>query len=258
MKKSPWVWVVVAIGGSCALCGMSALGLMALGLMAEDGPVSGAPPRSVARGPSLPTGETPDLFPGMPGWLPSGRGVPMPEPEVVGGRPVGLWYSAYSQPSGGMQAVHTLFLEDGTVATNPRPGGGTLFDLEGQRAQRGVTGLSTFDDSEGFDSGEDASGPWFTLGKQRFRALTFATDDAIVGTWLGSGSRYVFRADGTYESGTITSTGEWVLAAHAHGTWVLDGYLIQVRPSDALPWINRVAFSGPDFMALGSVLHQRQ
>ena len=270
MAKSATFWVLAAAGGTAGLCCLSTMGVMMLGLVSEDAPgTSSAPVRTASR---LPTGETPDLFPGMPGWLPSGRGVPIPDAEVVDGRPEGLWWIPFTAPSGQAQALTTLFLADGTRATNPRPGGGERFDLEGQRAQRGQTGVGTFalegstlkqrydgfESAGEFDSGDDTAGPWFSIGQARYRPLAPPSAERLVGQWDSGSSRWAFHDDGTYESGSVNDFGDFVVAGTGRGTWALDGYLIAITPADGAGWINRVGMTGDDLLVLGQILYGRK
>ncbi len=259
--RSAIFWILVVLGVSCAGCSALTVGLMGLGLLAGDErPASSGTAAPRRSGSALPTGNTPDLFPGMPGWLPSGRGVSIPAAEVSDERPVGLWWTGQLEANGTMIARRVLFLSDGTRASNPRPGGGDLFDLEGQRAQRGNTGLGTFEVEDGvisehvegintrnpFRSGNDGEGPWFEISATRYRPLTPPTDADLVGTWKGPGVKYVFRAEGT------------VVAAGAPGTWVLDGYLLQLSPSGAPGWITTVGLTGNDLLVVGPSVCKRE
>lgn len=165
-----------------------------------------------------------------------------------------------------------IFLPDGTYATRPRPGGGDLFDLEGQRAQRGSTGVGTFDLADGkmrqradgfsstapFEAGEDGEGAWFTIGASKYAPLAPPTARQLVGTWSSPRSRYVFLADGTYEWGTVQSAGGYVVAAGGRGTWQLDGYLLAHRPGDAPSWITTAGMTGDSFLIVGSSVYTRQ
>ncbi|MBX3467866.1 MAG: hypothetical protein KF878_13375 [Planctomycetes bacterium] len=220
-----------------------------------------APPAPPAG--KLPTGDTPDLFPGSTGWLPSGRGVPIPPPRIVAGKPEGLWWTPVIEPRVGGPGRHvartTIFLADGTRASNPRPGSGELFDVEGQRRQRGNTGVGTFQlvdgqlrqSYDGFENagpfrvGTDDSGPYFAIGEARYRPLEKATTAGLVGSWVSAGSRYVFKADGTYEMGYVDSTREGTVTIGAQGTFELDGYLIAIRPREGPGWIAFVGATGP-------------
>jgi len=217
------------------------------------------------------TGETPDLFPGSTGWLPSGRGVPIPAARVVNGSPVGMWWT-YQLRSGKTDAVTTIFLADGTRASHPRLGGGELFDLDGQRKQQGTTGVGTFAVKDGkitqahdgftsthaFTFGTKADGPWIDIGGGRYSALELITAKSLVGTWSGAGARYVFRADGTYESGHVINTTDFVAGAGGRGTWQVDGYLLALRPNDSPGWITMVGGTGKTFAVIGSGVYTRQ
>jgi hypothetical protein len=190
----------------------------------------------------LPTGETPDLYPGSSGWLPSGRGVAIPVARVVKGKPEGLWW--HFQSSGSKtKAVTTIFLADGTRATNPRPGSGLLFDLEGQRKAPGTTGVGTFSieggkitqthdgftQTDSFRSGSDKNGAWIEIGAGRHYPLVFTTAKDLVGTWKGTGQTFTFYADGALEGG---------------GTWQLDGYLLAIRNPNGGSYITTVGRTG--------------
>ncbi len=205
----------------------------------------------------LPRGHTPDLFPGRPGFLPSGQGVDIPAAAVVDGRPEGLWWRWQMDSFNKARALVTLFLPDGTCATNPRPGGGFLFDLEGQRAQRGRTGVGTFEvangtitqridgftSSDAFESGTDGDGAFFKVGAARYSPLTPPTADQLVGTWKeSSGYRYVFGAGGAFGS----------------GTWQLEGYLLELRPADRPSWIATVGMTGDSFLVMDGAIYSRQ
>jgi hypothetical protein len=229
-----------------------------------------APPANPAPPPAgrLPTGHTPDLFPGSPGWLPSGRGVPIPVARVIDGKPQGLWW--YPQMQGSrMAAVSVVFLADGTTARRPRPGAGHLVDLEAQRAQRGSTGVGhfsvaggklshTYDTFSGdgtFSHGSDAEGPWFNVGAQRYRPLVAPVVQQLVGTWTTPGGKYVFRADGSFESGHMGNNQEWGVGAR--GTWQLDGYLIAIQPHGTPGWITTVGATGTNLLVIGNSVYSR-
>lgn len=218
----------------------------------------------------IPTGDTPDLFPGSPGWLPSGRGVRIPPARLVEGRPQGLWWHPQAR-SGRTVAMLTLFLPDGTRASSPRPGAGDLFDVEGQKRQRGATGVGTFELAGGritqaydgfvktdtFRTGSDADGAWIEIGAGRHRPLAPPAAKGLVGTWSGAGGRYVFRADGTYESGHVSASSELTIAAGGRGTYVLDGYLLSLRPADGPGWITTIGASGAACLVIGPTLYCR-
>ena len=231
---------------------------------------AGAPAPQAGAG-KLPTGDTPDLFPGSPGWLPSGRGVAIPTARLVDGRPEGIWWRLAPQNTR-MTVRDFIYLPDGTRASNPRPGGPDLFDLEGQRRQKGTTGVGTWrlagdrwveawDDftSEGtFQHGSDADGPFFKVGEALYRPLARPTREGVIGAWTTPGGRWVFKADGTYESGHITETGDFTLAAGGRGTWELDGWLIAIRPAGAPMWINKVGAWNQRHLMLGATLYEKE
>ena len=137
---------------------------------APPAPAPTAPAASPARTSSrIPTGDTPNLYPGSSGFLPSGRGVPVPAARVVNGRPEGIWW--YPQVQGMKTvALRVIYLPDGTCATSPRPGAPMQFDLDGQRK---LGGVGTFDVTAGrfkrtidghtqeseFSAGSDKEGP---------------------------------------------------------------------------------------------------
>lgn len=263
-------WIVLATAGSCAGCSLLTLGVLFLGAFTED---VGAAPAVVSGSGALPTGNTPDLSPGSPGWLPSGRGVSIPDAEVVDGRPQGLWWTFKLQGDGKTWGAGlTLFLPDGTCATHPRPGGGYLFDLEGQRAQRGNTGLGTFevveekitlhidgyDSTASFESGSDGEGPFFKVGAHKYQPLTPPTAESLVGNWKSASGKFIFRADGTFEQGNVLFTEGYVVAAGGQGRWQLDGYLLWVRPPDAPSWITTVGMTGENFLIVGSTVYTRR
>lgn len=271
--KSPIFWVVLAVVGSCAVCSLLTFALIGLGLFTSDStasaPVTVSVPVAVTT--RLPTGNTPDLFPGMPGWLPSGRGVPIPAAEEVDGEPRGLWWNSELRGNTTAAAM-TVFIEGGTYATNPRLGGGMAFDLEGQRAQKGTTGVGTFEVADGkisqhhdrfnfkaplsFD--EDEGGPFMMMGGTKYWPLTPPTEAGLGGTWRTAGGRFVFRNDGTFESGRVDVDGAYTLAVGGQGRFVLDGYLLQLIPNDAPGWITLIGATGDHFLVIGSSLYDRE
>ena len=230
------------------------------------------PAAAAAEGARLPTGETPRTYPGSPGWLPSGRGLPIPAASLAGGRPQGLWFYMGLNSSSGMSAVPVVFLPDGSMASNPRPGAGDLVDIAGQSAQPGSNGVGRFsvgggrinvssngfDSSDAYSSGSDGEGPWFATGARRYRPLKPIDARQLVGKWSAVGSSFVFHADGRYESGQIAINSAYTLAAAGRGHWQLDGYLIGMRPEGAPFWISTIGASSPGLMVMGSALYKRQ
>lgn len=203
---------------------------------------------------AIPTGNTPQLFPGMPGWLPSGAGVPIPDPAFVNGAPVGLWWSGEVDAGGMLKPLVYMFLSGGVRASQPRLGGPRLYDLEGQKRQAGTTGVINFAIENGmlversgfgtfraaYSTGNDANGPFFKHGGAVFRPLRPATAAAIAGHWRGSDAEIIFAADGTFRYGAGYS-----------GRYVVDGYLIHMMPSNGAAWVNRVGLGG-DMLVYGT------
>ncbi len=216
------------------------------------------PAQATLRG-AIRTGDTPDLYPGMPGWLPSGKGVPIPAPAIIKGSPVGMWFKTqYESTTFNNRPVLHIYLADGTRASNPRLGGGLIFDIEGQRKQKGVTGLGTFAISDGqivenydtfkkraaFSIGDDSTGKFFKVDGAKFRPLIALTNQSIVGHWGGPGIDYKFKSDGTFESGMTHANGDWAVANFHSGTFILDGYLIMFTPKDGPSTVTTIGRSG--------------
>lgn len=229
---------------------------------------SGKPTDNVSAASKIPTGHTPDLFAGMPGWLPSGKGLKIPEPSLTGGKPMGLWYKVTHDTTGRARATLHVYLDGGIRASHPRLGGPRLYDHEGQKAQRGKTGVGTFSIAGGqiverhdgyeqkaaFRTGKDSDGSFFEIGGARFRPLLPLTTQTLVGHWRGFGEEYKFFADGTFQYGTSTGTGEWRAAAGGSGTYTLDGYLLHVKPQQGAAWIDVAGRAGPMLVKGSSML----
>lgn len=269
-KRSALFWAGVVGASACGLCSASAVGLMLLGAVV-DAPATASDARPATaptpRG-RIPTGHTPGFFPGMPGWLPSGRGTAIP-PATFEGEPRGLWWAPrmnLAQTS--CQLV--VFLPGGVYADGPRPGGPLLVDLEGQRAENGVTGVGTYSVSGGtitmahdgyrstdpLSDGEDDAGPWFAIRHLKYRPVSPVSSDTLIGTWTAGGSRFVFHADGTFESGQVSV--ELGAGAAHQGRWTLDGYLLMLEPAGAPGWITTVGTTVDErFLILGNALHAR-
>lgn len=222
---------------------------------APAAPPAQSAPAAPAAPSSIPTGNTPQLFPGMPGWLPSGVGVPVPDPAFAQGAPVGLWWSGEVDERGMLKPVVHMYVSGGIRASSPRMGGPRLYDLEGQKRQAGTTGVISFAIENGmmiertgfgtfraaFSTGNDAGGPFFKHGAAVYRPLRAPTAASVVGHWRGSNSEITFAADGTYRYG-----------AGASGRYKVDGYLIQMIPNNGAAWIDRVGMGG-DMLVLGSM-----
>lgn len=249
----------------------AALGALLLSVELVGAAAPAAKPAAPPPAGKLPTGDTPDLFPGSPGWLPSGRGTKIPEAQIVDGKPQGIWWKLAPQNTR-LTVRPVIYLPDGTRASNPRPGGADLFDLEGQRRQKGATGVGTFalegdqlvETYDGFvtrgtyTSGSDAEGPFFGIGAARYRPLARPTREGLIGTWTTTGGKYVFKADGTFEMGHVTDTGDFTVASGGQGTYELEGHLIAIRPRDAPMWISQIGAWGRRNLILGTTLYQRQ
>ena len=219
----------------------------------------------------IPTGNTPDKYMGSHGFLPSGRGIPIPPSDLVNGKPQGLWWFLQLNSHGTLHPTAYIYLPNGIFASNPRLGSGSLFDHEGQKAQSGSTGLGTFTISGGqihqvhngfekqatFVSGSDTYGKFFKIDGTTFRPLQMATQKAILGKWQAISvvrSQYEFLADGTYRSGQIVHTGEWVGGSTTSGTYTIEGWLLMLQPSEGLPQINLIGFDRSSLM-IGNSFH---
>jgi hypothetical protein len=207
----------------------------------------------------MPIGNTPQLFPGMPGWLPSGTGLPIPQPGFNQGMPVGLWWKAESDRPGSSKATVHVFLTGGIRASAPRLGGPYLFDMEGQNRQHGNTGVGTyaiesgqfvqrydgFENKGAYSTGSDSTGPYFKSGVALYRPLEVVTTQSIAGHWRGNQSEISFRADGTYLYGPPAAGNVRT------GKYRLSGYLIQMLPDNGPPVIDRVGIGG-GMLVIGS------
>jgi hypothetical protein len=186
-----------------------------------------------------PTGDTPGLFPGMPDWRPSGRGVPIPKTEILDGKPQGLWYLV-SYMSSVPKATIYAFMPNGVFSTNPVWGGGNLVDVELQR-RTSPAGVGTYSvsgavlslQSTGFEArraafshGSDETGLFFKHGESVFRELKLPTTSALVGRWRSVGTQYIFNSNGTFEIGQVASGDNWVSGSNSSGRFLIDGVLV--------------------------------
>lgn len=216
-----------------------------------------------------PTGDTPGLYPGMPGWLPSGKGVPIPAPAIIEGKPQGIWWSmSYGN---GQKAMTFVFAANGMQASNPRYGGGALWDMEGQKKQPGANGVGPFSisggkitrDYDGFHNvdpyatGTDASGKFFKIGGGIFRPLSPTTKASITGTWRASGSKYVFSADGTYEFGQVTQGDGWAAGSQVSGTFNSDGYLVTLRRTEGQVIVQPMGMVSKDLLLINGIFYKK-
>lgn len=226
-------------------------------------PTTTRPTATASSTSSIPTGSTPDKYPGSSGFRPSGRGVAVPIARVVDGRPQGLWWYPQLQ-NGKAVALRVIYLADGTCATSPRPGGPTLFDVEGQRRLGGVGTCSvengafsrTIDghtQGGAFAAGTDKEGAYMSIGAARHRPLAAVDAKLLVGTWKSPGNTYEFRADGTYTSGNLTSTS----AIGKRGTWAVEGYTLFVRPEGEDGWVSTIGATAGSAMVIDSAVYLR-
>lgn len=211
----------------------------------KSAPVVKSPPAANSGRGKIPTGKTPNLFMGNQGWLPSGKGLPIPAAKVVNGKPQGLWWRL-EQTSSGLKPQLQLFMPNGVQTKFPRMGGGMLFDYVGEKAQSGTNSLGTFNVANGmiteslngydqrrpFNAGSDADGAFFRAGGFTFRPLVPMTYKSLAGVWVSKSSEYEFREDGTYEAGTLRSTAQWTQGSSVKGKYVLDGFLLMLVPDD--------------------------
>ena len=237
-------------------------------------PVASAPSPAPAApvGPSgggTPTGNTPDLHPGMPGWLPSGRGVAIPASQLVDGKPQGIWWT--TSYGAGNRAMTFVFLPNGIHASNPRYGGGNLFDMEGQRRQPGANGVGPFTIAGGqitreydghrsvdaYATGTDSSGQFFKIAAGTYRPVAAPTPQSIVGTWTVPGTRYVFHPNGSYESGQVASGAGWVAGSRVTGAYSVDGHLVVLRPQGVAVTITPMGLVARDLLLINGLFYRK-
>jgi hypothetical protein len=242
----------------------------------------GAPPPPVASAPSpvpsapatpsgggAPTGNTPNLQPGMPGWLPSGRGVPIPPSQLVEGKPQGIWWT--TSYGAGNRAMTFVFLPNGIHASNPRFGGGNLFDMDGQRRQPGANGVGPFTIAGGqitreydghrsvdaYATGSDSSGQFFKVAGGTYRPVSAPTPQSIVGTWTATGTRYVFHPGGSYESGQVASGPGWAAGSRVTGAYSVDGHLVVLRPQGVPITITPMGLVARDLLLINGLFYRK-
>lgn len=247
--------------------------LKSVAIVAPPGTPTPTPPPTTDDGTHLPTGNTPDLYFGSVGWMPSGRGVKIPTTRIANGKPEGMWWRYTSGGMNGNQMIPLLmvYLPDGTHAVNPRFGSGALYDVDGQRAQHGSTGVGTFTIKDGkisettdgythenpFKSGTDKDGPWFEIGAGRHYPLELVAAKDLVGRWKSPSGKFVFNANGTYESGNVIINREVTVAQGSQGRWQADGYLLAIRPGQAREYITSVGRTGK-FLIIGTTVYARE
>ncbi len=205
----------------------------------------------------IPTGPASNLYPGMPGWLPSGVGLPVPAPALVDGKPVGLWWRPAATP--GFAEVR-IYLPSGIRASNPRLGGPRLYDSEGQRRQPGATGVGTFEIGGGqiverYDGFENrypytVNKDGFQIGAARFSPVEAVTANSLVGAWLGQSENFEFGPDGIVTYGVDSVNGR--------GRYNFDGYLLHIQPERGPGWVQFIGHTGVFLIRGTSVLQRRR
>lgn len=205
------------------------------------------------------------------GWLPSGRGAPIPTARLVTGRPQGLWWRYQVKSATQLSPFMMVFLPDGTMAHLPRSGSGTQVDIAQQRERHGseyvgtfrvtgneiTTSINNYTRTEPFSTGTNKGEEWFEIGGGRHYPLARASARGLVGRWRGDGQSYVFRADGTFESGYITNNSEFTATQSGRGTWQLDGFLLGFTLADGSLYIDLSGMTN-GFLVIGSIVHTRQ
>ena len=203
----------------------------------------------------------------MPGWLPTGRGIPIPPARLVDNKPQGLWWT--TSYGSGTRATTFVFLPNGIHASNPRYGGGNLVDIEGQKKQPGANGVGPFTISgntitreydgnrstDPYSTTADAWSPLFKIGAAVFRPVTAPTRQTLIASWTVAGTRYVFHPNDTYEMGQAASGGGWAAGARTAGSFSIDGHLVVLRSRSVPITITPIGFIGPDLILInGSAL----
>jgi hypothetical protein len=218
----------------------------------------------------IPFGDTPRMYPGMVGWRPSGRGLHIPTPGIVEGKPTGLWYELSSTEYASLETTICVFMPGGQYGIKPRLGGGTLYDYDGQRNAPGHNGAGTFlvnggrmtrsydgfvhTDSLTQEKGE--AGPTLKLGQTKYRPLKQTSERALVGRWKSGSVVYVFNADGTFMRTSLLANGQDAIGQKDTGTYVLDGYLVHIKPAHGADWIDIVGI-GDGSLIIGTTIYSR-
>lgn len=229
------------------------------------------PPATTTTASKIPFGNTPSLYPGMPGWLPSGKGAPIPLPAIVGGKPQGVWYELTSPAFATLNVEMNVYLPDGRYASTPRFGGPMLLDYDAQRNAPGATGTGVFSVSEGrmtftsgnfkgngaFSHGKNSEGVFFKFGEHIYRPLMPVTAKTLSGRWKAVGVEYIFHEDGTFSRRALHTDGETAVGQRDTGTYVVDGYLIHLKPANARDWIEKTGMGSGKYLIIGSKTYVR-
>lgn len=232
-------------------------------------PTNPTPP--VATGSKIPFGDTPRLYPGMPGWRPSGKGYQIPLPAIVGGKPQGIWYELLSPAFATLMADLSVFLPDGKYVGTPRFGGPMLLDYDGQRSAPGENDAGVFSVSGGrlsytsgrfksesaFSHGTNSEGPFFKLGERVFRPLMPVSEKKLAGKWRAVGVEYVFYENGTFSRSALHADGVTAVGQRDNGTYAVDGYLIHVKPANGVDWVERIGIGSGKYLIMGSRTYVR-
>lgn len=216
------------------------------------------------------TGDTPGLYPGTPGWLPSGRGTEIPKARLVDGKPTGMWMNPGFDLNSRSVMFATIYLPNGTMVRYPRFGGGNLIDIEGELANpNDVKSVGTWSVGNGtmttkisggtstykYSTGKDAEGEFFMFGGAKYRPCIPVTPDYLVGNWhiVGAGE-YDFAKDGTIKYSYAFTRSD---AEKTSGTYVLDGYLFAIEQPKAYI-VDRIFRFGTDGIVVGQRIYSRK
>lgn len=217
------------------------------------------------------TGDTPGLYLGSPGWLPSGRGTEIPKAHLVDGKPTGMWMNAGFELNSKSAIFATIYLPDGTMVRFPRFGGGNLIDIEGERANPNdaksvgtwsvgngtmTTHISGGNSTFKYSTGKDDEGEFFLYGGAKYRPCIPVTADYLVGKWhIPGAGEYEFAKDGTVKY-SFSFQPENGPDRRSTGTWVLDGYLFAVDQPN-LYIVNSIYRFGTDSIVIGEHIYSR-
>ncbi len=215
------------------------------------------------------TGDTPNLYPGSNGWLPSGRGTEIPKARLVDGKPTGMWMNPGFDLNSQSVIFATIFLPDGTMIRHPRFGGGNLIDIEGQKQNPNdaknvgrwhiADGSMTTDIGGGsatykYSTGKDAEGEFFMFGVAKYRPCIPVTSDYLVGNWHIKGAgEYDFAKDGTVKYSFSYQPND---AGKSTAKWILDGYLFSIDQPN-LYIVNSIYRFGTDSIVIDQHIYSR-
>lgn len=189
----------------------------------------------------IPTGDTPQLSMGQPGWLPSGRGEKLPDPTISDDKPIGLWWISSKAKSGKSVYMPVAFTPSGIWTMGVILGGPDLIDIEAQKKDEDLKGyISPFsikgdkmavhfegsNTEESYKHGRDSQGLFLEIDSERFRPLYRLTDQSIAGTWGDeTGGEITYNLDGTGRIKRPNTSEDDV----RQFTWTLEGYLVSMN-----------------------------